>query len=189
MHQGRIAFVRGVDKHGAIPPGGFPCRLAVLTWFERAGDAIEPWPLMRAAIPRISTLVGADAVIAEYWERRRQGILLRTHAEKKIREVAWASLLHSSNDALLEEDFPSRFRFLRSGQAVLHGEAEMWSLIGGPSPYHDSVTVSFFSSTPIDESLRTIFVEEAEKLGVSIGETSEAEPCAGGNAASPRASA
>jgi hypothetical protein len=65
----------------------------------------------------------------------------------------------------------------------------MWSLVGGPSPYHDSVTVSFFSSTPIYERLHSIFVEEAAKLGVSVGETSEAEPSDGGNAVSPRASA
>jgi hypothetical protein len=54
-------------------------------------------------------------------------------------------------------------------------------MVGGPSPYHDSVTVSFFSTVAMDEALRTIFIEEAGKLALSIGETKEAEPCASPN--------
>ena len=96
--------------------------------------------------------------------------------------------MHSSDDALQEQTFPSRFRFFCHGRVVLVAESEMWSLVGGPSPYHDSVTISFFSAVPMHEEFRRIFAEEAAKLGASVGETTEAEPYAGGNAAAPRAS-
>jgi hypothetical protein len=175
MNQGSIAFVKGVDKHGAKPPDGFPYRFAVLTWFERDGGMADPWALLRVAIPRIAALVQADSVMAEFWERHRTGILFRKWEETKVVEVAWEALMHSSDEALDEQTFPSRFRFCCHGRPVLVTASEMWCLAGGPSPYHDSVTISFFSTTPMHDSLRGIFVEEASKIGVSVQELSEAE--------------
>lgn len=173
MEQNVIAFVQGVDKCGAPPPEGFPCRFAVLTWFEVEGAAVDPWPLLRLAIPRVATLVGAETVRVEFWERIRCGFLRLKVKERKIRELPWEHLMELGDQALLESDFPDRFIFLQSGREVLHAKSEMWSLCGGPSPYHDSVTISFFSREPLDEALQAIFTEEAGRLGVTIQPSQE----------------
>jgi len=174
-----IAFVNGVDRHGAKPPKGFPNRFAVLTWFEHMGGMADPWPLLRLAFPQIGILVGSDSVMTEYWLRRRKGILFRRFEDTKIVEVAWDGLMHSDNETLLEQTFPDRFRFLDHGREVLVAQSEMWSLGGGPTPYHDSVTISFFSCVPMHDQLQKIFTDVAATLGASVGKVSNAEQAGG----------
>jgi hypothetical protein len=185
MDSGPIGFVRGVDDHGASPPAGFPYRFAVLTWLENEREMGDPWLLMRSAFPRTAALVGGDSIVAEYWERHRRTVLFWEWKERKVREVSWESLMERTEEALLDEEFPSRLRFLCGGRTVLHAESEMWNLVGGPSPFHDSVTVSFFSACAIDEALQGIFTEEAAKHGLSVLNTHEAEQ-GGGATALPR---
>ena len=136
----------------------------------------DPWPLFRSAIPRIAALVGAENVVAEYWQRRRRGFIFRKFEETKLKELAWENLVTAGDMALREERFPDRFRFLNQEQVVLCAVSEPWGMVGGPRPYHDSLTVSFFTATPLQEALRSIFTEEACKLGVSIQDTTRAEP-------------
>lgn len=136
----------------------------------------DPWPLFRSAIPRIAALLGAEKVMAEYWQRRRQGFIFRKFEETKLKELAWENLATAGDAILREEGFPDRFRFLNQGQVVLYAVSEPWGMVGGPQPYHDSLTVSFFTATPLQEALRSIFTEEAGKLGVSVHDTTHAEP-------------
>lgn len=170
MYCGHITFLSGIDKHGSTPPIGFPFRFAVLTWLECDAATADPWPLIRQATPRLSRFVRADSITVEYWERRRTGFLRRRWKERKLNEVRWDTLVNLNDRDLFNEPFPSRMRFLRNGVVVLHEESEMWNLIGGPSPYHDSVTLSFFSARPMDEQIRRVFTEEAMKLGLSVGQ-------------------
>ncbi len=174
MNRDRIAFVHGVDRDGAKPPEGLPFRFAVLTWLGHEDETDEPWALLRPVFPRIAALVGADCIIAEYWERHRTGnFLFRRSEESLVVAVAWEGLMHCSDEQLHEQTFPSRFRFLSGSRVVLRAESEMWNMVGGPSPYHDSVTVSFFSTEPMHEQLRRLFAEEAAKLGVAVEDTIE----------------
>lgn len=163
-----VAFVSGTDQHSAKPPQGFPFRSAVLTWFFAGHEQVEPWHLLRRTFPRISDLIGANTVIAEYWIRKRGGCLFPFFQDSFVKEVHWPELMQRDDDSLVQEDFPSRFRFLSDDDIVLLAECEMWNLVGGPSPYHDSVTISFFSATPIHEALFAIVTEEAQALGATI---------------------
>ena len=149
MNQNFIAFVCGVDKNGTQPPAGFPNRFAVLTWFEYEREMADPWLLFRSAIPRIAALVGAKKVMAEYWQQT-----MRLYV-KKVFQIGCA--------------FWTKNRWLSIQCRSLGG------MVGGPRPYHDSLTISFFTATPLQEARHCIFVEEAGKLGVSMQETNGAE--------------
>ena len=163
-------FVMGVDKYSSIPPDGFPNRFAVLTWFGCDGS-VPPWSLAREAIPQISNHVGADSVVGEYWRRSRKGLLKAKWEETKIREILWKDLMKRPTKTLIdEEDFPDRLRFLKGDTVLLHEESERWDLVGGPSPYHDSCTLSFFSGIDISDKLRAIFIEECSRLNIAVHE-------------------
>jgi len=179
--QPSIKFVSGVDRYGAKPPKGFPHRFAVLTWFEHDGGCAYPWSLFRTAIPRVGALVETDSVMAEYWHRQCAGLLFRRVEETLVAEVAWEGLMHSSNESLNDQTFPSRFRFMAGGETKLIAETEGWHMVGGPQPYHDSVTVSFFSAMPNGEEIHRIFTEEAAKLDILVGEIARAEQAMRGN--------
>lgn len=169
MQTGTIRFHNGVDRYGAKPPEGYPFRWAVITWFQNEeGSAVDPWLLLREAIPKVMAIVGANDAIAEFWERKRKGIL-RRWSDIKIAEAALESLTEKSDEVLWEEEFPSRIRFLMENIVVLWEESEMWSFAGGPSPYHDSVTLSFFSKRDLSAAFENIFTEVAHKVGVTIG--------------------
>ncbi len=161
-------FVTGVDKYSAIPPDGFLNRFAVLTWFDCDGS-VPPWSLARTVIPEISNHVGADSVVAEYWCRNRKGFLKMRVEESKIREILWKDLMTRSIETLIsEEDFPDRLRFLKADTVLLHAESERWDFVGGPAPYHDSCTLSFFSTNDISNELRAIFIEECSRLNIAV---------------------
>ena len=179
-NQPSIAFVNGVDQHGIKPPCAFPHRFAVLTWFEHDSGMADPWSLFREAIPRVGVLVDADLIMAEYWHNRSTGILFRGFEETLVAEVAWAGLMHSSNEALNGQTFPSCIRFVTDGHVTLIAKTELWSMVGGPIPYHDSVTVSFFSAIPMNTEIHSIFTEAAAILDILVGETTEAEQDGGG---------
>lgn len=163
-----ITFGLGDDEHSPKPPAGFPHRFALLTWFDLDG-LTPPWELLKAALPRVAELAGADEIIAELWIRERKKRGGKKVVEQKIGECSWQELAQKSDDSLIEdEEFPSRFRFLHNGDVVLHAVSELWYLVGGPAPYSDSVTLSFFSSTDLSQELREIFTEEAQLLGVNV---------------------
>lgn len=128
----------------------------------------DPWSLFREVIPRVGALVNTDSIMAEYWHRHSTGIVFRRTEEILVAEVAWEGLMHSSNEELNLQTFPSRIRFITDGHTTLLAETERWSMVGGPTPYHDSVTISFFSATPMSEKLQNIFTDEAIKLGILI---------------------
>ena len=165
-----IMFVKGLDKYSSIPPDGFPNRFAVLTWFDCDGS-VPPWSLAKAVIPQISNHVGAESVVAEYWLRNRKGFLKAKWEDTKIREIPWKDLMKRPTKTLVyEEDFPDRLRFLKGDTVLLHEESERWDLAGGPSPYHDSCTLSFFSINDISDELRTILIEECSRLNIEAHE-------------------
>jgi len=163
-----ISFVCGVDRHGARPPRDLPHRFAVLTWFDNDHGMADPWSLFRAAIPRIAAITGAERIMAEYWRGQQSRSLFRKSEEHCVAEVAWLGLMHSSDEELSHQTFPSRIRFSTNGLTQLLAVTEPWYLVGGPTPYHDSVTVSFFSAIRIDDHIREVFTDEAEKLTIAI---------------------
>lgn len=66
-----------------------------------------------------------------------------------------------------DQEPPPRIELLRSGQLVSIVETEFWTMVGGPSPYHDSYTFSFFTR----ENLSTELRHAAETICAEVGAT------------------
>ena len=163
---GNVAFVAGTDVHGANPPQGYPHRFAVLTWLELAGSQLEPWDLVAKAFPDVALAVGAHTIVEEQWERREAGIF-RRQKDVKLSERPWQPW--TSQEAQRKElPFPVKFRLEAGETTILHVETEFWSLVGGPPPYHDSVTLSIFSREERSDVLKGIFTRAALALNYSL---------------------
>jgi hypothetical protein len=62
--------------------------------------------------------------------------------------------------AIIPEDDklpPKRTHFLISGNIVAMEETEFWAFCGGPDPYHDSWTLSFYTKIDLSLDLVTAF--------------------------------
>ena len=168
MYTGKIAFKKGVDNYASKPPNGFNNRFAVLTWFENGSDQADPWPLVRLAIPKICQLIETESVIAEYYEDKKVGFLWLKRERRVTKSISWAELMELDDHALHHEEFPHGLKFMENDKTLLIEESEMWNKIGGPPPYHDSLTLSFFSADPIDQELSAIFCEAGKQIGVEV---------------------
>lgn len=171
--QGSIAFLTGIDRHGAQPPAGFPFRFAVLTWFEEDGSMTEPWGFFRRTLPEVASASQASDILAEYAATRQRGWFGWCRKRQPARKIPWAELMRKHDRELDETGgFPDRVRFLRNGEDVLIAISEMWSSAGGPAPYHDSVTLSFFGREELAGMLRPLFIRAAEDLGIVVRQVS-----------------
>lgn len=161
-----IQIIKDADGWTPSAPSGHKFQISILSWIERDGGSVEPWALVRLAVPRLAELVQADRVFAEYWTRKRGG-LLRSWHEKLNHSRDWSDLM-SRSDAELEKvgEFPHRITFERGGTPVLHERTEFWNLVGGPTPYHDSVGLSFYSEIDIQSKIEDVFLEACESLGI-----------------------
>ena len=168
MYTGKIAFKKGLDTCTSSPPNGFINRFSVLTWFEKGPDQADPWPLVRLAIPKISQLIKAESVIAEFYEDQKVGFLWLKRERRVTKSILWTELMEDDDHALHNEEFPHRLKFMKNGETLLIEESELWNKIGGPAPYHDSLTLSFFSADPMDQAMYTIFCEAAKQIGVEV---------------------
>ena len=90
-------------------------------------------------------------------KEEKAGFLWLKRERKITKSTLWTELMKSDDDTLHNEEFPHGLKFMKNGEALLIEESEMWNKIGGPAPYHDSVTLSFFSAEPMDQELYTIF--------------------------------
>lgn len=173
-----IQIVKEADEWTHSPPPGHKFQISILAWIEGDGGSVEPWALARLAVPRLAELVQADRVFAEYWIRKHRGLLRRWH-EELAHSRSWSDLM-SRGDAELERDgeFPHRISFERDGALVLLERTEFWNTVGGPMPYHDSVSLSFFSGLDIQSEIEDIFLAACGSLGIKRS-AAEPEPGAG----------
>ena len=73
------------------------------------------------------------------------------------------------SDAKLEknDEFPNRIVFTRDGTLMLLEQTEFWNVAGGPAPYHDSVTLSFFSELEIQSQIEEIVLDTCRTVGIN----------------------
>jgi hypothetical protein len=165
-----MSFLTGIDKYGAKPPIGLPYRFAVLTWFECKGSE-DPWPLLKTAVPEIVSALSVDNVVCEYWHRHwdmKYFGLFRKWVEKKEREINYQNLQLKNDEELEKGGFPTNIKFYKNGELILAEESEFWSRCGGPAPYSDSVTLSFFSKEDRSTMLQKLFTDAAKTVGAEI---------------------
>jgi hypothetical protein len=162
-----IQIVKEQDKWTPLPPPGHKFQISILAWIERDGGSVAPWAFARLAVPRLAELVKANHISSEYWTRKRCGFLRCWHDEFD-HSRPWADLM-SSGDAELEEngEFPHRITFQRDGELVLLEQTEFWSRAGGPTPYHDSVALTFSSELTIQSQIEEIILDICGSLGIT----------------------
>ncbi len=68
----------------------------------------------------------------------------------------------------LEQEPPARIDLHRSGQLVGVVETELWTMVGGPSPYHDSYTLSFYTDRDRSPELRRVSETACSEVGAVI---------------------
>jgi hypothetical protein len=68
----------------------------------------------------------------------------------------------------LDQEPPARIDLHRSGQLVGVVETEFWMMVGGPSPYHDSYTLSFYTDRDRSPELRRVSETVCSEVGAVI---------------------
>jgi len=68
----------------------------------------------------------------------------------------------------LEQEPPARIDLLKSGLLVGVVETELWTMVGGPSPYHDSYTLSFYTDRDRSPELRRVSEVACSESGAVI---------------------
>ena len=68
----------------------------------------------------------------------------------------------------VEQEPPVRIELVRRGQLGGIVETEFWTMVGGPPPYHDSYTLSFYSDRDRSPELRRVSETVCSELGVVI---------------------
>jgi hypothetical protein len=68
----------------------------------------------------------------------------------------------------LDRDPPDRIDLSKDDQLVAIVETEWWALCGGPSPYHDSYTFSFYTGEDRSDELRRISETVCTQIGARI---------------------
>jgi hypothetical protein len=66
-----------------------------------------------------------------------------------------------------DRDPPIRVNLYYDGRLVAHAETEEWAMVGGPAPYHDSYTLSFYTPEDRSEQFRGI----CERIGIELEAT------------------
>lgn len=71
-----------------------------------------------------------------------------------------------------DADIPDEATWVRDGHIIARGFSERWDLVGGPSLYHDSLTFSVFSRTPLPDSVLAQVRGASSLLGAEMTELS-----------------
>jgi hypothetical protein len=140
-----VSFLRNGDSNWAPPPVGLPRIGACLTWFEDGEGGTEPWPFLELLTGKLTEVIpGRVSPLALFLKRTRSW--LRSSYREKVISAEPLSVVLARWKTDSESPFPDRIEFRSNGYAVCIIESEFWNQVGGPSPYHDSVTLTFYST-------------------------------------------
>jgi hypothetical protein len=140
-----ISFLRGGVSGWAPPPLGLSRVCACLTWFDDAAGGTEPWPFLKHLSSKITDVIsGPVSPLALLLNRERARLFSGYREEVVATEPLATALARWRSDP--EAAFPDRIEFRLSDTAVCIIESEFWNQVGGPAPYHDSVTLSFYTN-------------------------------------------
>lgn len=150
-----------------MPPHGLRFQLSLLTWINREHGAADPWAVARLAVPQLAELAQAGHVYAEYRLPARRRLFRRATSVCYHRRD-WAELM-SMSDAELEanHEFPEQIIFDRNGRQVLIAQTVFWSRVGGPEPYHDSLTLSFSAVEEMRTQVEDCILDACRSLGIT----------------------
>ncbi len=149
-----VRFLRHGESGWAPPPVGLPRIGACLTWI----DGIEPWRFAEELLSRIPAVAPFSIFLD------RQDRLLLGYREREIGREPFGDTVARARKAN-DTGFPERIELRCADRLVCSVESEFWHRVGGPSPYHDSVTLSFYSRELTPELVAVTAHAAAEACG------------------------
>ncbi len=75
---------------------------------------------------------------------------------------------HYAGQEEADRDPPERIELRQGGRCSGIVQTEAWAAVGGPAPYHDSYTLSFYTDRDRSEELRRVVEEVCAELGAVI---------------------
>lgn len=177
---GTVGFTAGYDAYTEVVDNDFPFRIGILTQFDIDGSHVYPWELCRIAFNSIENSFQIDKIRCSFGTMSDDFLDQVSGKDPKIVTV-WKDLLNGRSAIELikeDQDFPDAIVFECNAQPVIKIYTEFWDRIGGPSPYHDSTTLSCVSSSGSDlERIKIIFQQSAEKMGIAAYEAKPVSEC------------
>lgn len=145
----RVILVRGYHLNTPIPAPALRAnlrhRFAVVFDTEDTPEMEFDAKLFCDILHEISTQIPYDEINIELDD----GLMLSSVSEL----LDSYSGITESEEEDEDREPPKRIRYSISGRASCHEETEFWVLCGGPPPYHDSYTFSFFTACDMSDSL------------------------------------
>ncbi|MCB1934989.1 MAG: hypothetical protein KDF59_03500 [Nitrosomonas sp.] len=166
---GVITIVYGYHPDTPVPEQVYTenlCyRFAIIfeTAFPEYNTILFQSELFIELLSAIKTQVGGDSIQIESDEKKQyQSINLFKDDLLKLAE---------------DERMPPRRIFLRKNNSLIcFGETEFWALCGGPAPYSDSYTVSFYTKENMNEVFNAACSNVCSEMGAIIRERIQGLP-------------
>ncbi len=140
-----VLFLKNGSSLWSPPPLGWPRICACLTWFDDATGAIEPWAFFEDLwINLVMGITFPLSPVAFFLKRTRARFLSNYH--ESVIAIEPLPLALNRWRINPEASFPDRIELRSNERPICIVESEFWNQAGGPAPYHDSVTLSFYST-------------------------------------------
>jgi len=166
-----ISFLRGGESLWAPPPHGLARVCACLTWFDDDEGSAAPWSFLEALANKlVQALPGPASPHAIFLERKRSSLF--SHYREKVVSTEPLSITIARWRGDPATAFPDRMEFRSDKGPGCVVEIEFWNTGGGPSPYHDSVTLSFYGNGLSSDLVLAASQTAAQECGATFREPS-----------------
>lgn len=164
-----IHIVRGYHRYTSTPEQAVQNHLE--NRFAVILDPFQPIPeewdfdveLLLAILTAISSVIDCDAFIAEI------------NDDTQFHSLAeYCDWFHAMPVDMKE--MPRRIQYWKKGKLVCFEETEFWALCGGPAPYHDSYTLSFYTATNPANAFQAACLAACRKINGRVGEIYQGSP-------------
>jgi hypothetical protein len=163
----KVSFVCSGDSKWFPAPVGLPRIGACLTWFDDKDGSADPWSFLGLVATKLTQAFPKRVTpFALFLDRGRSRFASRYGEKLLATEPLSEALARWKTDP--ETDFPDRIEFRQHDKTVCIIESEFWSQVGGPMPYHDSVTLAFYSSQLSTDLLLATARAVAHECGASF---------------------
>ncbi len=163
-----IHLVKGYHDVTPVPEGvlheGLTDRFAII--LDPFGSELEDdfdVELILAVITWMSRAIEHDTFLAEI-DNQRTWPSLAAFAEQ------WPAM--PADDIIP----PQRIHYKAKGSLVCLEETEYWALCGGPAPYSDSYTLSYYTRSDMSDAFEHACRGACEQIGARIGEVIAGSP-------------
>lgn len=157
---------------GYLPGIDFPCKTAIKyglpfrfavamdTWRQDNPDMFYDTELLLALCAGFIHKVEHDTLLIDHQRTSKDKHQLFETLE------SYAAFLQSLPQD--EQDPLMSLKLLKNGEVVLYAEPALYSLVGGPAPYHDTYTFALYSADDMGDVFVNVARETCHSLGAQI---------------------